>query len=997
MGKDNCPELSSSNWIEFSIRFKSVVAAKGYSNALTDSKSEHSDRVKGLLGQYVGREFLRLVDKASDAKAAWDQLKERFEQANTANAVHLQQQFTELQMEGGESITQYIDRALTLTDNLEATGNKVSDTQLAVQLLKGLPEQYDTIKKIITYADKLPDLTTIQQKLVLEEKQLQHSRPSRDTALYNRPGGWKGKGGGGSNDKWQRGRSDGYSSSGNRGRSHERHGHNSSRHSSRDSSHRGRSGSRGRHNNNNSSSSRFSGSCYHCGKRGHKKEDCWHRKGKEEEIALTCYALSQQAEAAGLDPNTDWIIDSGASSAVSGNKQLFSKLQSHTGNVDCGIGSGAATGRGTVMLQPNGSSIFMPISMSRVLYVPGYKYNLFPMRRLATTPGVKLEVQPDTLTIRLRDKVAAVAHIKGGLWVLQGSTALEEVAAACGETTPTASGSTSATTNAVAAAARVTPQEWHKRMGHLSYGSLAKMVERGMVTGVDVSPAQFRAAGETTCDICQRSKQAAQPFQPSSSSTSTPLELVHSDLCGPISPATPQGERYIFTLLDDFTGVSIVQLLKSKLQARTALEDGIALLERQSGKQLRQFRSDNGGEYVNAAVDQLLRSRGIAPQNSMPYTPQQNGKAERLNRTLLERIRAMLLESGLPKKYWGEAAYSAAFVRNRSPAAGKAATPYELFTGRKPDLSGLQPFGATAYSLIPKQQRGGKLADVSAKGTLLGYASNGAGYKVLLESGKVVNSRNVVFAKAGKNVTFDPSDGGSNHSDSDSDTPPGLDGEASDDDFADPESSDGGQDSSAAAGSAAAAAPPGPAAAAAGGQSTAAAEDTGSNNARNNNNSNRSSSHSRSQSAPPTPVRSSNRSNKGVPKARLDMVPIALAWDQDRQPTALAAAELIPEPKSFREATNSEQADMWWDAMDEEMGSLAVNGTWSLVDLPPDKVALPTMWAYKVKRDGQGNFERGKARLVAKGCRQVEGRDFDETFAPVSKYTTFRAVAAIAE
>lgn len=109
-----------------------------------------------------------------------------------------------------------------------------------------------------------------------------------------------------------------------------------------------------------------------------------------------------------------------------------------------------------------------------------------------------------------------------------------------------------------------------------------------------------------------------------------------------------------------------------------------------------------------------------------------------------------------------------------------------------------------------------------------------------------------------------------------------------------------------------------------------------------------------------------------------------------------ADSDSIPEPKNYHEAINSRNSEQWREAMDDEMSSLIANGTWSLVDLPADKVALPTMWNYKAKRDGQGRLERFKARLVVQGNRQVEGRDFDETFAPVNKLSTFRAVMAVA-
>jgi hypothetical protein len=130
----------------------------------------------------------------------------------------------------------------------------------------------------------------------------------------------------------------------------------------------------------------------------------------------------------------------------------------------------------------------------------------------------------------------------------------------------------------------------------------------------------------------------------------------------------------------------------------------------------------------------------------MTYTPQQNGKAERLNRTLMEKVRAMLSEGKLSNSLWGEAAHTANTIRNRAPVAGKDKSPWELFFGIKPDVSFLRPFGTKAFVLIPKKKRSSKLSSVSTTGTLVGYAPGLNGYKVLVNKNKVVSSRDVVFS-----------------------------------------------------------------------------------------------------------------------------------------------------------------------------------------------------------------------------------------------------------
>ena len=184
--------------------------------------------------------------------------------------------------------------------------------------------------------------------------------------------------------------------------------------------------------------------------------------------------------------------------------------------------------------------------------------------------------------------------------------------------------------------------------------------------------------------------------------------------------------------------------IAAKSEVPEAVKRVIKLLETQTGQQLRTVRTYRGGEHLNHRLGEYLSSKGVLHQTTAPYTPEQNGAAERLNRTLVERVRAMLLGAGLDQKLWAEAVVTANYIRNRSPFAKESKTPWELFVGSKPDVSCMRVFGAKAYVLTPKQLRS-KLDPVSQPGTFVGYSKTSRAYRVLLDgSSKVVESRDGV-------------------------------------------------------------------------------------------------------------------------------------------------------------------------------------------------------------------------------------------------------------
>ena len=176
-----------------------------------------------------------------------------------------------------------------------------------------------------------------------------------------------------------------------------------------------------------------------------------------------------------------------------------------------------------------------------------------------------------------------------------------------------------------------------------------------------------------------------------------------------------------------------VVLLKNKSDICSAFQKFHRMVLTQYNKQIQVLRSDNGKEYVNADLQTFLTAHGIIHQTTCPYTPQQNGVAERKNRHLLNVVRALLLEAHTPLSYWGEALVSAVYLINRVPSRTvEFQTPHHLLTSFifAPPSSNLLPhvFCCVAYVHLHKHQRS-KLEPRALQCVFVGYASQQKGYR----------------------------------------------------------------------------------------------------------------------------------------------------------------------------------------------------------------------------------------------------------------------------
>lgn len=911
---------------------------------LNDVWKRSNERARAALTLHVTDTQLTHFAGRESAHDVWEHLKHLYQRSTYGSRVYLRTKLSQVRYKSG-TMSEHITRVLALVNQLRLANAKVDDEEIVAYLFASLPDSYSGLVTALEGRDEA-DLTLDyvigkledQYRRRMETGQ-QSTKLDSETALQ--------------------------STSGRQGRSGRGRGRG-----------RGRVGGPG-------SQPAEDRTCYNCNRPGHLRRNCpetpqcqptnnsrnvtAHQAGQgrdsrnggekvKSQFAFHGTAIQvkeQQSVMVANNSGEKWCIDSGASSHMLDDKKRFQNLSEYKTNISLADKSSKlmSTGIGEVKLSCKLSEgETSSVKLLDVLYMPNLSTNLLSVRRM-TRAGMRVIFEGDRCMITTADGqlvAEAFSEHDDDLYWLRGGAPVNSSEDKVGETA------------FVVGAA--TLYQWHRRFGHRDLAAIKRLVSEKLVTGITV---KLGSECNRDCDSCARGKLTATPF-PKNSKTraSMPGMLIHCDLCGPMQHTTPSGNRYVLTFTDDYSRFTVVALIHGKDEVPSMVKEFINAVKTKFNRTPATFRSDNGKEFVNRELLNYFKSQGIEHQTTVPYTPQQNGVAERKNRTLVEMGRCMLLDAGLALQFWGEAISTAAYLINRLPSRSVDTTPYEKWYGRKPDTSHLRIFGSKVYRLVPHELRK-KWDDCAVIGILVGYSTTTKGYRILdPKTNKVTVSRSVRIVESEPglfpvqhNQKIQLPEGDVIDCDCFYESTPEHDNniiESEQQDLTNEpdnfyEENDLGQQTP----------PP---------QSERVRDKP-----------------CEPHAVSSTRSRWSTRSTAGKAPERYDDI-------------FMAETKGNKEPVTWSDVMKLSQRErkLWVAAAEEEMKSLREYHVWDVVDLPPGFKTITAKWVFKAKLDGQGHIHTYKARLVARGFSQRNNIDYDETFAPVVRHETVRTLLTVA-
>lgn len=921
-------KLNQSNYFAWKQKISLLLALKDLDDHLTSERPadeseaiawDKSDKkAQAIIGLSLSDPILENVRHVDNAASMWKTIQNIFERHTLLNKLSARRKFYTATKSEDETILQFGNRITHLSSTLKSMNVLIEDSEMAMALLCGLPESYDplisALDAIGTEEDEL-EFEHVKSRVLQEEQRI---------AMRNAEASSK--------------------------------------------SETGALLSNCRSNCVNCHVAKTDRpSCEHCGKLGHTVDRCWkkyphmnpHKKKENdqrhafianqdiEDPNVICL-LGQHNNPGGKHKSSDWFIDSGCSNHMTYDKSLFCELSEPPKSiVELGNGNKATiTARGTIRINILLDGKSVPCILKNVFLVPELGYQLLSVSTFSKN-GLSTTFKNGRCFVERGGKVMVTGTLQGSLYKLDVPHCTEEASHAF-----------------ISATMRV----WHERFAHVNPTTIADMVDNNVVTGVRI---QKSASGNMDCDGCVLGKAHRAIIPKKSFTRSTQiLQLVHSDVNGPLETPSLGGSRYFITFVDDYSRWTVVYMLRKKsdslkmfkqyhkyAQVHTGLAVGkVNFIARtsKSFEKVKSLRTDNGGEYISNAFKDYLLQNGISHQLTVAYTPQQNGVAERMNRTLIDLVRSMLHTAGIAKSFWAEALETAVYIRNRvsSRSLPKDKTPHHLWKKAIPDLAHLRIFGSKCYYTIPKKKIK-KLDPRAHLGIFVGYSTQSKGYKIWdPNSRKMIVSRDVTFremisAESAPEYTIDNNLESIDREDGTKvrfDDPNLTEQYQAEEDTILEDQNSTLQ------------------------TNTGTADDT---------------------SEEGTGSEEGNSTPQALRRSFRTFTKTKPFWKSYSSFSATAlSAEAVP--LSYKGATVGDQFDFWKPGIEREHDALLRNNTWTLVHRSPEMHVLPCKYVFKVKNG------EPKVRMVVLGCKQVYGLDYYQTFAPVVKFTTIRALLAVA-
>ena len=666
------------------------------------------------------------------------------------------------------------------------------------------------------------------------------------------------------------------------------------------------------------------------------------------------------------------IVDSGASHHMISDDSLIKNIEPAHGHVMIANGDRIPIkGVGDLKLFDKNSKAF---------YMPEFTSNLLSVKRCTNDLQCNVIFSPNNVTFQDIESNELIGQgvTKGDLYVLEDINPISS----CLLSSVLSKGAL-----------------WHSRLGHPHVRALSLMLPGVMFKNND-------------CEACILGKHCKTVFKRSTTIYDKCFDLVHSDVW--TAPCLSRDNyKYFVTFIDEKSKYTWITLIKTKDRVLDAFKNFQAYISNQYNAKIKIFRSDNGGEYTGNAFKSHLAHHGILHQTSCPYTPQQNGVAERKNRHLMEVARSMMFHTSVPKRFWSDAVISACYLINRIPTKIlEDQSPYEVLNRSKPVLDHLRVFGCVCFVLVPGELRN-KLEAKSTRAMFIGYSTSQKGYKCYdSEARRVLVSRDVKFLEdksfygdrkwedledlsqpsdratslrlvlegLGINMSQDQQPTKANEAEESShhDHEGGNEAEPEDHEDQDSDGHDQGViqneeepiqevEPDEVEGE--------------------VVQPTG-------------------VEVEPVPLRRSTRLKKDASNwvntrvyynAQAVKHPSQAVCSFASYPKEhcafITSLDESSVPRSYEEAMLHED---WKESVGDEANAMIKNDTWFESELPKGKKAVTSKWIFTIKYLPDGTIERKKTRLVARGYTQTYGEDYIDTFAPVAKLHTIRIVLSLA-
>ncbi|PNY05002.1 putative copia-type polyprotein [Trifolium pratense] len=677
-------------------------------NAVHKESKKKDGKALFIIHQCLDADIFEKILHCESAKEAWDTLARNYggdEKLKKVRLQSLRRQYELLQMNESETVSQYFVRLTSLTNQMVRNGETISDLMKIEKVLRTLTPKFDHIVVAKEESKNLEELKFEELQASLEAHELRLTERSKNNGKQSED----------SNDQALQAQ---YNKKGKNQNSNEGNGKN------QDSN---------QQENSNGQKKKFNKKeiqCYNCQKWGHFAAECKSKKVPREKTDEAKFVYDKQEE----DPESSmlmavikeeedddkWYLDIGCSNHMSGKRTWFYELD-ETVNRRIRFADDSsvrAEGIGKIKIRSKDGKDAL---ISDVLYVPTMKSNLISIGQLLEKNYVVkmedkvLRVFDSKRRLILKAPMTKQRTFKIGLNVIDG--------------------------NCLLATASNEDWIWHQRYGHLNFKDLSILQRKNMVNGLP----QIKVSDQV-CDKCCISKQSRNSYNTEIPSRATRrLEAIHSDVCGPFEEKSTGGNSYFVSFIDEFTRKLWIYMIAKKSEVFDVFKKFRIIVQNESGEVISKLRTDGGGEYTSNEFKSFCASNGIKHEITAPYTPQHNGTAERKNRTIVNMVRSMIKEKGLPHYLWGEATSTAAYLLNRCPTKRlDNVTPEEAWSGIKPCVKHLRVFGSLCYRHIPDQLRK-KLDDKAHVVIMVGYHSTGS-YKLYDPIGKrLMFSKDVKF------------------------------------------------------------------------------------------------------------------------------------------------------------------------------------------------------------------------------------------------------------